>query len=189
MRYTGIANVGERLVALLKGGMTPETVRHPEQIGLCEPQETGDFAVGVWLYDIRECLQLNRHEMVTIDSKRQKYPSVYVNLYYMITARSLGDIKYRAKEEAMMLGKILQTMKDAAVLDFSDLEDADGGEPVCQIVLQNLTMEEKLRIYHVPDGCYKTSLFYEIGPLEISSEKERSVQRVTEVFYELDEKE
>ncbi|MCM1538842.1 MAG: DUF4255 domain-containing protein [bacterium] len=188
MRYTGIAQTGELLVALLQSGMVPEIVGHPAQIGLCEPQETGDFRVSVWLYDIRECMQMNRHEMVTIDDRRQKYPSAYVNLYYMITARSTGDLKYRAKEEALMLGKIMQTMRDAAVLDFSGLEGADGGEPVCQIVLQNLMMEEKQRICHVPDGCYKTSLFYEIGPIEIASEKERAVRRVTEISYEIDEK-
>lgn len=189
MRYTGIAQAGEQIVALLKSHMVPETVRHHDQIGLCEPQDMGDLTVGVWLYDIQECMQLNNHEMVTIDSRRQKYPSVYVNLYYMITARSAGDIKYRAKEEALILGKIIQTMKDAAVLDFSDLEDVYGGEPVCQIVLQNLMMEEKQRIYHTPDGCYKTSLFYEVGPIEIASEKERSVRRVNELSYEIGEKE
>ena len=188
MRYTGIAQVGELLVALLQSHMVPGTVRYPAQIGLCEPQEAGDFSVGVWLYDIQECVQMNRHEMVTIDSRRQKYPSVYVNLYYMITARFAGDVTYRAKEEAMMLGKLLQTMKDTAVLDLSGIEDADGGEPVCQIVLQNLGMEEKQRIYHVSDGCYKTSLFYEIGPIEIASEKERNVQRVTGLTYEINEK-
>lgn len=169
--------------------MVPETVRNPEQIGLCEPQEPGDFTVGVWLYDIQECMQLNSHEMVTIDSGRQKYPSVYVNLYYMITVRSAGDVRYRAQEEALMLGKIIQTMKDAAVVELSREEDTDGSEPVCQIVLQNLTMEEKQRIYHVPNGCYKTSLCYEVGPIEISSEKERSVRRVAELSYTIKEKE
>lgn len=188
MKNTGIAAIGELLIMLLRSHMVPGTVRYPEQIGLCEPQETGDFTIGIWLYDIQECMQLNHHEMVTIDSNRQRYPSIYVNLYYMITARSAGDVKYRAKEEALMLGKIIQTMKDAAVLEISGIEDADGGEPVCQIVLQNLTMEEKQRIYHVLDGCYKTSLFYEVGPVEISSEKEKHVQRVTELSYEVDEK-
>lgn len=189
MRYTGIAQVSALLVEVLRSHMVPEIVRQPDQIGLCEPQETGDFMVGVWLYDIQECMQLNRHEMVTIDSRRQKYPSVYVNLHYMITARSVSDLKYRADEEVRMLGKILQTMKDTAVLELSGLEGADGGEPVCQINLKNLPMEEKQRIYHVPDGCYKTSLFYEVGPVEIASEKERSVRRVTELLYTLDEKE
>lgn len=189
MRYTGIARTGEKLVALLQKAMVPELLANPGMIGLCGPWEKGDFAVGVWLYDIQECVQLNVHEMVTIDSSRQKYPSIYVNLYYMITPYSAGDVRYRAEEEARLLGKILQTMKDGAVLDLSGETDLHGMEPACQIVLLHLDMEEKQRIYHAPDGCYRTSLFYEVGPIEISSEKERQVRRVVDVSYTIKEAE
>ncbi len=186
MKYTGIARAGGMLVSVLQKGLVPEMIAEPGLIGLCTPQEKGDFVLGVWLYDIRECMQLNRHEMVAVDDRRQRYPSVYVNLFYMITPYSCGDVKYRAEEEALMFGKILQTLKDAAVLELSGLEDADGGEPVCQIVLQNLSMEEKQRIYPAQGG-YKASLFYEVGPLEISSEKERSVRRVVDISYDIGE--
>lgn len=188
MKYTGIARAGGMLVSILRQKLVPEVIADPGLIGLCAPQEKGDLVLGVWLYDIRECMQLNRHEMVTVDSRRQKYPSVYVNLYYMITPYSGGDAKYRAEEEALMFGKIIQTMKDAAVLELSGFEEADGSGPVCQIVFQNLSMEEKQRIYPAPGG-YRTSLFYEVGPLELSSEKERSVQRVLDISYAVGEME
>lgn len=186
MKYTGIAQTGERLLELLQREMVPEAVSHAKQIGLCAPPERGDYLVGIWLYDIRECAELRSHRMVTLDSERQRYPSTYVNLYYMITAYSDGDIKYRARQEAQMLGKIIQTLKDAAVIDGGGMS---GGreEPASQIVQLDLPMEDKLRIYHVPDGSYKTSLFYEIGPVELESEKEHSVRRVVDVSYTLEE--
>lgn len=174
---------------LLRNAMVPKTVRHREQIGLCAPQERGDYSVGVWLYDIRECTELKSHEMVTIDKERQLYPPIYVNLYYMITAYSAGELRYRAQEEALMLGKIIQTFHDAGVMEFSRAGAADGAKPVCQIVRLDLSMEEKLKIYHVPDGTYKTSLFYEVGPLELTSERQRSVRRVKDISYTVKEAE
>lgn len=188
MNDTIIARTGGLLVSLLRQKLVPEVIADPGLIGLCAPQEKGDFVLGVWLYDIRECMQLNSHEMVTVDSTRQKYPSAYVNLYYMITPYSGGDTKYRAEEEALIFGKVIRTMKDAAILDLSGLGDADGSEPVCQIVFQDLDMEEKQRIYQAPGG-YRTSLFYEVGPLEISSARERSVRRVVELSYSVGEME
>ncbi len=185
MNYTGIARAGEALAEVLRASMVPEVVKHGEQIGLCAPQDKGDFSVGIWLYDIRECGQMNTHEMVTIDSERQKYPSVYVNLYYMITAYSAGDLKYRAMEEALMLGKIIQTLSDTAVIDIA--KETENAEPACQIILLELTTEEKMRICHVPDGAYKTSLFYEVGPVELASEKRRKVRRVVDMAYEVKE--
>lgn len=188
MNDTIIARTGGLLVSLLRQKLAPEVIADPGLIGLCAPQEKGDFALGVWLYDIRECMQLSSHEMVTVDSTRQKFPSVYVNLYYMITPYSGGDTKYRAEEEALIFGKVIRTMKDAAVIDLSGCGDADGSEPVCQIVFQDLGMEEKQRIYPAPGG-YRTSLFYEVGPLEISSAKERSVRRVVDLSYSVGEME
>lgn len=186
MKYTGIAEMGEALVALLRKEMAPEVVTFGEQIGLCAPGERGDYLVGVWLYDVRECGELKSSRMVTVDSERQRYPSTYVNLYYAITPHSDGDLKYRAQQEAHMLGKIVQVLKDAAVIDCAGQQ---AGGVSSQIVQLDLPMEEKLRIYHVSDGIYRTSLFYEIGPVELESEKERSVRRVVDVSYTLKERE
>lgn len=186
MNYTGIAETGEALVALLRREMVPEVVTYEQQIGLCAPGERGDYLVGVWLYDIRECGELKSGGMVTVDGDRQRYPSTYVNLYYAITPHSDGDLKYRAQQEAHMLGKIVQALKDAAVIEYTGRPDGGINSQIVQI---DLSMEEKLRICHVSDGAYRTSLFYEIGPVELESKKERSVRRVVDVTYTLKERE
>jgi len=175
------------LVELLQVAMVPEVVKYPDMIGLCAPQDKEDYSVGIWLYDIQECAALKNYQMITIDEETQQYPSMYVNLYYMITAYSNVDLKYRAQEEAHILGKVLQTLKDTAVIDWSQHKEAEGTEPLCHIELQRLTMEEKMQIYHVPNNNYKTSLFYEVGPIELASERSRKVQRVLDAAFTINE--
>lgn len=175
MKYTGIAESANMLAEILRAEMVPGVVSARDKIALCSPSDRGDCSVGIWLYDIRECDELRSHSMVTMDAVRQKYPSSFVDLFFMITAYAGGDLPHRAKEEQCILGKILQVLKDHATVGENALP--------CSIVLQNLSMEEKMRIFNVPQRGYQTSLFYEMGPIEIESEKERQVTRVTELQF------
>lgn len=186
MKYTGIADVSNALAERLREYMVPELVKSPYLIGLCSPGDKGDFMVGIYLYDIRECEELRNHDMVTIDSSRQKYPSSFVTLFYMITAYSNGDIRYRAEEELRILGKVIQILKDYAVLDGSTFE-GDGNGQRCSIEMQNLSMEEKIHLFNVPGMGYKTSLFYEIGPVEIESVRTKHVKRVVDITFGVEE--
>lgn len=189
MKYTGIAEAGDALAGLLKRHMVPEVVKSPEQIGLCSPADKGDYSLGIWLYDIRECEELRTHSMIAVDSSRQRYPSCFVNLFFMITAYSGGDIRYRAREEQYILGKVIQTLKDYAVIKESSEADGNAAErPSWEISMQNLSMEDKMRIFNIPGQGYKTSLFYELGPVEIESEKARKVTRVVDVRFDMEEK-
>lgn len=190
MKYTGIAEVSHALTEMLQQNMIPDVVKSAEQIGLCSPSEKGDFTVMIWLYDIRENEELRSHAMAAIDSTKQKYPSSYVNLYYMITACSGGDVKYQAGEEQQILGKLLQVLQDHAVFErLSGNKEDTGAELICSIGLLNLSMEEKMRVFHAPGMGYKTSLFYEVGPIEIESEKTRQVQRVVDIRFDVEEPE
>lgn len=180
MKSTGIAEAAEALAEILREHMVPKTVGSREKIGLCSPSEKGDCSVGIWLYDIRECDELKSHAMVTVDSVRQRYPSHFVNLMFVITAYAGGEPAYRVREELGILGRILQVLGDHSVPE---------GFSSCQVVLQNLSMEEKTRIFNVPNMSYRTSLFYEMGPIEIESEKERQTARVVELEFGVSEKE
>lgn len=183
MKYTGIAETSAALTELLIKHMVPEPIKRRDQIVLCNPSGKESCRVGIWLYDIEESRELGNHAMIPIDETRRKYPPSYINLFYMITAYSNGDGKYQAAEEQYLLGKIIQVLKDNAVLeDFSD-----GGGPVCSVSLQNLPIEDKLRIFHAPDHIYKTSLFYEVGPIEIESKKEERFTRVSDIQYRINE--
>lgn len=183
--YTKIANTGSGIVELLKEALVPELLNSPEQIGLCSPEDHGDFAVGVWLYDLKEDTDLQLHDMVDMGQKSQRYPSVYLVLRYMITLYLQSDLKYRAIQEHQMMGRIIQTLRDQAVLDAQTLKPAEnaGGMNI-RIQMQNLSLEEKMRIWTFPNTPYKTSLFYTASPIEIKSARKKEVRRVRDIQYQ-----
>lgn len=184
MRYTAIAEMGNSLVEILRTFMVPDTISNPDHIGLCSPADKGDLAVGIYLYDIRESEEIRGNSMIMSDPVRQRYPSSFLTLYYMITAYSNGDIKYRSEEEHKILGRIVQVLADHAVLE--DKVQAGGspdGETLATIEMQNLSLEDKMRIWNVPNTAYKTSLFYKIGPVEIESERTKDAHRVLDAVF------
>ncbi len=182
--YTKIADTGNGMVALLKEALVPELLNSPDQIGLCSPDDHGDLAVGIWLYDVREDTSIQAHEMTDIGRNTQRYPSTYLTLYYMLTLYLQSDLKYRFPQEHQIMGRIIQTFRDHAIMD------ADSFVPVersarenIRIQLQDLELEEKLRLWTVPNAAYRTSLFYTAGPVEIQSARLKSVTRVREIDY------
>lgn len=188
MNYTGIEKAGKALAGLLKAHMVPDMVKSAELIGAAPPGDKNDLSVGIWLYDIRECAEIGDHSMISQGTIRQRFPSVYVNLYYAVTAYSTGDVRYRAAEEQMILGKILQVFHENAVLkELGGIRHDTGEELLCSLTLLNLPMEEKIRIVSIPGTGYKTSLFYEAGPVEIESESSRSIQRVVDAAFYIEE--
>ena len=188
MRHTAIAEAGNALIELFRTYMVPEVIMNPEHIGLCSPADKGDLALGVSLYDIRECEEIRSHAMVMVDPVRQKYPPSYLNLYYMITAYSNGDIKYRSEEEYRILGKAVQVLRDHAVFDRMIVAGGSPeGETIPTIEILNLSIEDKMRLWTVPNTAYKTSLFYKMGPIEIESEKTKDTQRVLDLTFSVEE--
>ena len=98
-RYTVISEVSQKIVDLLFDGMVPDLIADKNSIGLCGPDEKGDFSVGIYLYDIEENHDLRRSGMVNYSYTGQKFPPLILSLYYMITAYSSSDIKFRAVQE------------------------------------------------------------------------------------------
>lgn len=188
--YTKIADTGNGMIALLKDALIPELLNSPDQIGLCSPEDHGDFAVGVWLYDVKEDTSIQAHEMTNIGRNTQRYPSTYLTLHYMITLYLQSDLKYRAPQEHQILGRIIQTFRDNAAMDpdhFTPLDGATGSN--IRIQMQDLELEEKLRLWTVPNAAYRTSLFYTAGPVEIQSTRRKNVTRVREIDYRIAGKE
>lgn len=182
--YTKIADTGNGIVELLKEALIPEFLNSPDQIGLCSPEDHGDLAVGIWLYDVREDTSIQAHEMTDIGRNTQRYPSTYLTLYYMLTLYLQSDLKYRFPQEHQIMGKIIQTFRDHASMDSDSFVPVErSARDNIRIQMQDLEMEEKLRLWTVPNAAYKTSLFYTAGPVEIQSARLKSVTRVREIDY------
>lgn len=182
--YTKIADTGNGIITLLKEALIPELLNSPDQVGLCSPEDHGDYAVGIWLYDVKEDNSIQAHEMTNVGRNAQRYPSTYLMLYYMITLYLQSDLKYRAAQEHQIFGRIIQALRDKAAIEPQTfLPTGESGSGNIRIQMQDLEMEEKARIWTVPNAAYKTSLFYTAGPVEIKSTRTKSVKRVQEISY------
>lgn len=187
-RYTAIAEVGSALVRLLQQEMVPDTLQNPDAIGLCSPADRGDFIVGIHLYDIRQSEEIRANAMLSRGERELQYPPAYVNLYYMITVCSVGDIKFRSGEEQKILGRIVQIFHDYSCLDGETMEPVTERKPMdLAIQMHTLDMDDKIKIYNVPNAGYHLSLFYKAAPVEIESRKSRRVHRVMDMDITLKE--
>lgn len=187
-KYTSISEVSNAIVQILRTELVPDTIQNPEAIGLCSPDDRGDFLVGIHLYDIRQSDELRGNAMVPQDIQSLRYPSCYVNLYYMITVHSIGELKFRAEQEQRVMGRIVQVLHDNACLDGESFRPVSVRKPMDLVIqMQNIELEEKARIYNIPNGGYKLSLFYKAAPVEIESAKTKGVTRVMDLKLTVDQ--
>lgn len=181
MGYGIISEVGNLLVEILCRELVPDVILHNNSIGLCSPDDHGDLNLGIYLYDVNESEDVLAGGMVNAGTKKQAYPSTYLNLYYMITAYSESDMKFRAAEEQRILGRTVQVLRDNSVLTEEVL--GDGVTMSARIELQRMDRYEKMRMWNFPNVPYKLSLFYRVQPVEIPSAKTRQITRVRDVTF------
>lgn len=180
--FNAVSEVGNAIIRILREHLVPDVIANPDAIGLCSPGEKGDFALGLYLYDIRESEEMRETSMVNVGTGKQKYPSSYLSLFYMITAYSNGDVKYKAGEEQKILGKVVQVLKDYALIDAKTMQTMNKAEAMSiRIQMNPLSIEDKLKIWSIPNQAYKLSLFYKVSPIEIESEKYKDITRVMDV--------
>ena len=188
--YTAIAGFSGALVRLLQTHLVPDTLRSADSIGLCSPDDHGDFQLGVYLYAIEECAEMRESEMVGRGLSRQQYPPSYFQLYYMITPYSTSSLKFRAEEEQRVLGKVIQVLKDYGIFDeetFQPVETPKGLD--VRVEWMTLTTEEKQKVWNAPEVPYRTSLFYRAEPVAVASTKVRAIRRVTGLELSVNERE
>lgn len=187
-KYTAISEMSRAILRILRRELVPDTIQNPDAIGLCSPDDRGDFVVGIHLYDIKTSEEIRANSMVPQGTGSSRYPSCFVNLFYMITVHSIGDIKFRSEEEQKVLGKIVQALHDNSCLDAQTLEPVSVRKPMDVVIqMQTLELEEKVRIYNVPNAGYKLSLFYKAAPVEIESLKTKQVSRVTDMEFTVEQ--
>lgn len=177
--YTAISDAGRTIVEFLRRNCIPP-VEKPEFIGMCNPDEPGNFLVGVCLYDISEDAgtAVSRSEIVVDETHVRAAPSA-VCLHYMIFTALKSDIAVRAQDEQRILGRIYQRLNDSRIIS-EGLQGAmeESGQSL-NITLENIAYEDKLKIWAAYSVSPKTALFYKVSAVFIDSEKVREVRRVT----------
>lgn len=181
-KYTIIADISTSVINLLKEHMVPEPIAKPEQIGLCNPAEKGDFALGIYLYDIKENGNFRPMNMMASGSDTLVFPPMSLTIRLMITAYAKGNNMTKMIDEQRILGRAIQILNDNRKLDDKYLAPSIK-EFKEEIIINNIDLEydEKVRIWSMFNEPYKLSMYYEIGPIFLESTKTKAVTRVTDV--------
>ncbi|MEG1459404.1 MAG: DUF4255 domain-containing protein [Acetivibrio sp.] len=187
--YAIVSEVGNALVKMLRDNMIPDVIHNRDTILLCSPSEKGDAVLGLCLYNVEECKEYQETGMNNLSLSEQRYPSTCLSLYYMITAYSDGDVKFRASEEQKVLGRAMQVLLDHTLLHEETLEPVEKNDFLSiSVNMISMDMEEKIRIWNAPNIPYRLSFFIKVSPVKLESEKTREIQRVRDVSFDMVEK-
>ena len=182
--YTAIADVGETLKKLLwdhlKGdSVTKSIIASEDQITLSSPEEVeSDKKLSLFLYQVTENAYLKNKEMQIVNSTKQKYPPLSLNLFYLITPHT-----QKRESDHIVLGKVMQIFHDNSILRGSVLQGSlVGGREEIKLILSPLSVDELDKLWNVifKSKPFKLSVCYEVTPVWIESMREREVKRVTE---------
>lgn len=171
--YTAVSAVNDRLVSLLRSHLVPDVLVSREEIGLCTPREHGDMVLGIYMYDIRENSDIRVAGMQEYDGSHVRFPPVYLELSYMLTAYSAIDLHYREEENHRILMRAMQVLHDYPRLE---------GEDALHIEFQNMTLDQKAAVWHNLGSGYQLSLFYKITPVKLESTIKKETARVHEIL-------
>lgn len=180
MRYTAIADVSKTLVELIRDNVVPDLIAKEDSIGLCTPDNTGDFLLGIYLYNVEQSESFRISGRQNEGLHHQKYPPIVLDLHYMITPYYKSDIKFLALDEQVLLGRIIQILNDNGVIF------ADSGEPV-ELELENISLDDRQKIW-TADSAYRTSVFLSARAVIVESARQSEISRVSEVHIYADQK-
>ena len=177
--YTAIVDVGETLKKLLwdniKEDNTTKTII--DLITLSSPEDIkSDKELSLFLYQVTENAYMKNQEMQMANSTKLKYPSLSLNLFYLVTPHTQNR-----ENDHIILGKVMQIFYDNAILRGSVLLGSLAGEEL-RLILNPQSIDELNKIWNVMSKSkpYKLSVCYEVTPVRIESLREREVKRVVE---------
>lgn len=181
MRYTAIADVSRTLVELIRNNVVPDLIAKEDYIGLCTPDNTGDFLLGIYLYNVERSASFRLSGRQNEGLHHQKYPPIVLDLHYMITPYYKSDIKFLAQDEQVLLGRIIQVLNDNGTI-FSD-----SGEPV-MLEMENIDLDDRQKIW-TANSVYRASIFLAARAVIVDSARQAEISRVSEIQIYADQKE
>ena len=187
--YTIISDIGNAMVKMFKTEMVPDIIANADAVGLCSPAEKENMSLGIYLYDIKQSEAVRVNGMISGGRSKQKFPPVYLDLYYMITAYSMSDSKFKASEEQRILGRVIQLLKDHPTVDIRKVtfDGSSSDEEIASVELLTMDTDEKVKLWNSPNAPYRLSLFYKISPVPIDSTRAVDISRVKSLDFSVSE--
>lgn len=184
--YTIIADVGDTLKKLLWENIKTDPRIHPDiidsedDITLFSPEEMdagNTKKLSLFLYQITENPYLKNQEMQNTDSATLKCVPLALDLFYLITPKT--DDR---KKDYILLGKVMQTLYDNAIVKGSILQGTLAGTTEqLRVILYSLPFDEMIRLWSsFSEKSFRLSVCYQVTPVTIDSTHEIEAKRVVE---------
>jgi hypothetical protein len=151
-------------------------------VSLATPDEMGrrrEAGLSIWLYRvIRDDMTLNRMEERTGFDTFRRVP-LPLRLHYLMTPMLAASAAQAPETEQHILGAVLQTFHDHAMLAGSDLAgDFAATDTELQVRLESLALDEITRIWDSLERSYQLSVSYEVSVVEIASRRPDAADRM-----------
>lgn len=169
--YTIIADVSAYIVRTLREKMCPEPVPSPNNIEISSPaSQDVDYIVGLYLYEIREELQVARPPLVKSGKVQLKAPPRPYSLSYMVFINGSSQMGLKAPDIQKIVGRAAQVVNDNnAVLPRRLQPWLLEEEPPIVFSQAVMSLDEKVRVWQAISKPYQISLFYKAAPVFLSS--------------------
>jgi hypothetical protein len=132
--------------------------------------------LNLFLYQVLENEFAKNQQWVSLSSAAQEYPSLAVNLHYMLTPYARDMISAH-----QVLNHAMRILHDNAILSGEQLSGSlSAAVEQLAVVLCPMTLEELTRIWNALQSPYRLSVCYEVRIALVRSEIRRTVPRVSQ---------
>ncbi len=185
--YPIISDVSAYIVKTLREKMCPEPIPSPNNIEISSPlSQDVDYIVGLYLYDIREDVEVTGPRYVQSGRAQISKPPRPYALYYMVFINGSGQMGLKDPDIQKIIGRIAQIVNDNSSVRPDELQNwLDTQEPPIVLSQAKISLEEKVRVWQAINKPYQISLFYRAAPVYLSSGEIIETPRVTDANFEI----
>ncbi len=185
--YPIISDVSAYIIKTLREKMCPEPIPSANNIEISSPlSQDVDYLVGLYLYDIREDLEVTGPRYIQRGRAQIAKPPRPYALYYMVFINGSGQMGLKDPDIQKIIGRIAQIVNDYSVVSPNDLQSwLETQEPPILLSQAKISLEEKVRVWQAINKPYQVSLFYRAAPVYLSSGEYINTPRVTDASFEL----
>lgn len=178
-----ILQAGKSLLELLQRELCPEPVRDADLVLFTTPwEETVDYRVGLYLYDIQDYSIMATTE-VAIDDRERRFPPKAVELSYLVFCNETH--RFGGVQREQIQSTLNQVVR--AVYDNPVLETGDGQE--LQLSFLRESVEFKIRLWGSFNRPLQPAVYLKTVPVLVASGRKRRADRVRERDYGIGRKE
>ena len=183
--YPIISDVSSYIVRTLREKMCPEPIPSPNNIEISSPlSQDVDYLVGLYLYDIREDVEVTGPRYVQTGRAQISKPPRPYALYYMVFINGSGQMGLKDPDIQKIIGRIAQIVNDNSSVRPDELQSwLDTQEPPIVLSQAKISLEEKVRVWQAISKPYQISLFYRAAPVYLSSGEYIETPLVTDASF------